>query len=192
MTPQDFLLTLEEEWPGKTLTDRQQESYLAKLARYSESQLDAIFERLLENCKFRPKVAHFYETADELGYHREARTPKSHTWEKTSCNLCAGEGRIYVFFAQLLEKTEYGMQTRSELRRIMPYSAGSKALDQPRIEENGVRLHPFLFRCSCSAGDMPTLPRAWPKWDSSKDYDSRFEPEEETSGFRQVAEEIPF
>jgi len=84
------------------------------------------------------------ERTQRLPYHR---------WEKTSCELCRGEGRLSVIFKIF---TENGTRKRV-LERIQPYS-------QPNDVQPGQ--FATIFRCECPAGEAKGIPQSWPRWQS--------------------------
>ena len=159
MTSGEFLLRCEDLFPGKALTDAQAKVYHEKLSRFDSRQLAKILAGCLENCKFFPKIADIYESARSMGL-LQAPSERQHRWTPTDCPLCDGEGRLGVFWEFYREVRGEDSVEVNRLVKILPYTKSfeySRQSDQFRS----------IWRCRCSAGDVPTIPKAWPKWSNS-------------------------
>lgn len=156
MSPYDLVRGIEENW-RKEFSQVQIQTLVRKIDRFTEEQRDKIFDWLLENCKFAPKVPDIFDAARELNLlERQARSNvDQHEWHKTNCRLCGGEGRLQVWRRTWAEN---GYQHQS-LTKIYPYAAIEAMEHKPEPGE-----YSFIYRCSCQAGDAATLPEKWPKW----------------------------
>jgi hypothetical protein len=136
------------------LGPNQREIYAEKLRRFTNDELNAIFDKVLETTRNFPKIRDIYDAARDCGFlQTEMPQFRSHDWKESACNLCHGEGRLLVIWQLAYEENGW---EEHRLKVIRPYSA-------PEIETGA---HDFrtLFRCQCSAGDASTIPAGWPKW----------------------------
>ena len=92
MTPVEFVLALEEQWTP--LTPEQQRIYHNKLGRFSPDQLYEIFDELLDNCKYKPKIADIINAAIDLGFLQKNRERR--TLGGKNCLLCEETGFRYI------------------------------------------------------------------------------------------------
>lgn len=160
MTFQSFVDLCEKSFSdGKVrLGEKQSEIYAEKLRRFSGDQLDKIFESVLESCRNFPKISDIYNAAKELGFVTPVTDSfKPHHWEHGDCKLCRGEGRLSVTWE--LSFTEDRREQHS-LKQIHPYS------DQATVPPD---CFTSIYRCSCAAGDRPSIPKAWPLWSKDRE-----------------------
>lgn len=146
----------------------QRSIYEEKLRSFTDQDLDRIFEKVLELTRSFPKIKDIYDAARELGMlgaERVSNSPKHH-WQVTDCGFCRGEGRIAIIWVCKVEERQTGICEIRQLAEVFPYS---KSFDY-QFKPNEYR---SIFRCQCSAGDMETLPKSWPKW--TKDSNPRRE-----------------
>ena len=88
MTAEQFVAKVEEHW-DKELKDRPRQAYLSKCKRFSGEELDQIFERLLEEYTYLPRISQVYKVAFEgLQIANGAESSKS------VCGTCFGSGAI--------------------------------------------------------------------------------------------------
>ena len=157
MTIDAFLDLCEKSWSEQKskLGPRQKEIYAEKLKRFASTQLDAIFEKVLELSRTFPKIRDIYDAAGELGFLAVNTVSgfQSHAWTPTLCNLCHGEGRLLVTWD--LEFTADRRELQ-KLRHIVPYSSLPWNLEAGQFTS--------LFRCQCPAGEARTIPPSWPRW----------------------------
>lgn len=158
MDVNNFLSKIEGAW-GKALQIDQTQSYREKLFRFSGEQREQIFSRLLETCKFLPKISDIYDAARDLNY---LETPSPHfkpvEWQSTDCKLCHGEGRLAVVKQRSYIKASNGdWKPESRMVRISAYSDYNTSRD--RLGESEYR---FLYRCKCAAAELWN--KAIPQW----------------------------
>lgn len=135
--------------------------YVEKLRRFSEHELDKIFEHVIEGTKYFPKIADIYAAARECGFlQTESDKFRPHHWRETDCGLCRGEGRVAIIWHCFYEARDTGMLEIQELTQALPYAA---SFDY-RFKPNEYR---SIFRCRCRAGEAATLPQAWPKFSNT-------------------------
>jgi len=158
MTTTEFISEIEGAW-DRELSGKQVQLWRRNLQRFEGLGLDALFERVTRECRFFPKFADIWTAVREEGLlkedERQLRTTAEHSWEPTSCKLCGGEGRLHVWYRIYSHEGKW----RRQHTRIFGYSSAAGKTYQPDCDEQ-----PFLFRCSCGAGDVASLPEAWPKW----------------------------
>ena len=91
MTTEKFVAKLEEHW-DKELKFSQRQTYLWKVNRFSFDQLERIFERLIEEYTFLPRISQIYKTAfDDLKIETRTKRPTS-----TGCSECRYTTWTYV------------------------------------------------------------------------------------------------
>ena len=93
MTAGELVLSLERHW-GKKLEAEQRAKYFSKLGRFTPDQLDAIFDLVLEQSRYFPKIADLYEVAKDAGFLNQSREQK--TLGKRGCPTCEGTGFRYI------------------------------------------------------------------------------------------------
>ena len=159
MTLTTFMERLESAYGAKGYTEGQKSAIAEKCLRFNERELNRIYSDLLENCRYLPKIADIYESARSMGL-LQAPSERQHRWTPTDCPLCDGEGRLGVFWEFYREVRGEDSVEVNRLVKILPYTKSfeySRQSDQFRS----------IWRCRCSAGDVPTIPKAWPKWSNS-------------------------
>jgi hypothetical protein len=139
--------------------------YRERLRRFSPEQLIQMLNALIDECRTFPSPADIAKAAEKLGYSAIDRTAyQQHHWEPTDCKLCRGEGRLCVVWLATAEVRNDERKEAHALTQILPY--------QQSCASTGLKMGPgeyrTLFRCSCTAGDAVSLPKAWPKWSKSK------------------------
>ena len=91
MTTEQFVNKLEEQW-DKELKLSQRQTYLRKVKRFNFDQLEQIFERLIEEYTYLPRISQIYKTAfDDLRIATQRDRPKS-----KGCEECRYSTWIYV------------------------------------------------------------------------------------------------
>ena len=86
MTAEQLVKQLEEHWE-KDMKPRQRQAYLRKIRRFSADELDQIFEKLLEEYTYLPRISQIYKQAFEV-LQIDTRTGPS----KSVCGTCFGSG----------------------------------------------------------------------------------------------------
>lgn len=165
MTIREFLTQCETSFAGRVrLMPAQEAVYVEKLSTFSPDQLSAIYNKVLEITEHFPKIKNIYDAARDLGYlQTESDVYKPHQWKTTDCHLCRGEGRLCVTWI-LTSEIRNNERIRVEaLNRITPYS---ESCDSRTFQMQDGEFR-SLFRCACFAGDVPGLPKTWPKWSKS-------------------------
>lgn len=165
MSPNEFIRQIERTWDRELEAD-QALIYLRKLERFSDAELQAIFDRVIESSKYMPRIADIYSAATDLEMLAKpaADGSKSHTWERTDCKLCEGEGRLNVIMQTTYgEATASGRDKTVRFADLGPYS-DKKWIGYPWQEG----FNSYIFRCSCEAGEAETIPKAWPRWDPDR------------------------
>lgn len=147
---------------GKELQPAQLAAYHEKLWRFSDHQRQGIYDWVLENCKFFPKIADIYAGAMQLGYLAERHDYKPHLWEETDCGRCIGSGLMAAFWSQDFGKGEETKGQTLTLKQIMPYHRSATFLNQ-----NGGMVR-SVFRCSCAAGLVTTLDKGIPRFNGDR------------------------
>lgn len=165
MTTEAFIDICEKTFSeGKVrLGPMQREIYLEKLKRFDGSQLDKMFEKVLETAKHFPKIAEIFDSARDCGYlQTETDNFRPHHWEPTDCGKCHGEGRLCIIWLFTMEERPTGILERRQLTQVFPYT---KSFDYT-LKPNEYR---SIFRCECFAGDASTIPKIYPKWTRSSE-----------------------
>ncbi len=93
MTAGELVLSLERQW-GKQLETDQRAHYVRKLTRFDPSQIEQIFDRLLEDCTYVPKVSNIFDAARDLGFLQQSRERK--TLGGKGCTACEATGFRYI------------------------------------------------------------------------------------------------
>ena len=88
MTPDRFIATLKAYY-GKELDGQVEEIYQSKLLRFSDVNLKDIHEKVLETCKFFPKVSDIYSAASDLGINISKSKKQA---AQSDCQECKGTG----------------------------------------------------------------------------------------------------
>ena len=166
MTVEEFIDTAEKTMStGKVrLMPEQRAVYHQKLNRFTEEQISAIYDKVLEITAHFPKVKDCYDAARDLGYFADDTAPraKPHTWEPTECRFCAGSGLIAALYEQEFEFTESGACQTLKLNHIGPYH---KSADRYAAHPNDVRA---VYRCQCPAGEVETIQHGLPRWSDER------------------------
>lgn len=164
MNPLQFVRQLQDAW-DKPMNAEQAVIYSDKAMRFTDAQLDAIFDKLLETCKFQPKVSDVFNAATDLALLAKPTSDHeaSHNWVKTNCPLCEGEGRLCAIFQTLHEITA---NERRKTRRFIDVGPYSDARWIGHEWDEGYAT--YIFRCCCDSGDVPTIPKAYPRWDTDR------------------------
>jgi hypothetical protein len=130
-----------------------------KLSRFTAEQLAKLYEQLLEQCRVLPKIADVFEAARVLGLLTIEAEFHPHRWEFKSCHLCHGEGRLLSVWLTYRDMTPKGPVPMQRLVKLFGYSTTEAAEYKLQPGE----YHVFA-RCSCPAGEAPTVSKAWPRW----------------------------
>lgn len=144
--------------PGKPLTSTQMAAYRDKLQSFSGDQLQRLYDSILENCKFFPKIADVYEQAKLLGFVTR-REEKPHTWTPTDCKLCGGSGLVAGFWSQ---EFEFGNGVKAQvlrMRYLFPYHESASYAAQK--DHDDIR---SVYRCNCERGAVETIGKGIPRW----------------------------
>ena len=88
MTAEQLVNQLEEHW-DKDLKHGQRQAYLRKIRRFSVDELDQIFEKLIEEYTFLPKISQIYKQAFEV-----LQIDNGSEGLKSVCDTCFGAGAI--------------------------------------------------------------------------------------------------
>jgi hypothetical protein len=163
MNISEFLAHSEDAFPGAPYTEGQRAAFELKLERFDPKQLVRIWDRVLEICHTRPKIADVYTVANEFGYLRPEDDFKPHRWTSTDCRLCRGEGRLRVVWLEFTQVRNGEAVRMDELERILPYSSDEAASDATKQPGE----YAMIARCACPAGDAAGIPKIWPKWKTS-------------------------
>jgi hypothetical protein len=159
MNTSECLANLWDVFPaGKGLSPDQLSAYRAKLQRFSDAERRGIYDWLLENCKFFPKIADIYEAARAAGYLDKVTEYRPHQWTPTDCRLCGGSGLMAAFWIQEFTVGEHGKKQILRLNEIMPYHQSTATLN---ANPDNVRT---VYRCRCDGGNAPALGKGIPKW----------------------------
>jgi len=92
VTPAEFILAIEEYW--SPLKPKNQRLYVHKIGRFNRDQLDTIYDKLLENCQWTPKIKAIFDAALDLGFLQESKEQR--TLGRKRCSLCEGTGWQYI------------------------------------------------------------------------------------------------
>jgi hypothetical protein len=161
MTVATMLRQLEEVQAAKPLSDQQVMAYKTKLCRFTDHELDQIYDHVLEHCPRMPKIADLFESARELGLLSQRVQPyEPHVWVPTNCNMCGGEGLCAVTWEMSFEREEDAVYEVCVLKSIHGYSEGMKPGDA------GYRT---IYRCKCAAAEAKGVPRGIPRWNTDID-----------------------
>ena len=98
MTPAEFVLAIEDYW--KPLAPKNQRLYVNKVGRFNPTQLDCIFDRLLEDCQWTPKIKDIFDAARNLGFLQASIERK--TLGNKACRFCEGIGFRYITKASVV------------------------------------------------------------------------------------------
>ena len=101
MTSDEFVLALENLW-DKTLTPEQRAAYTRKFGRFSPDQRFQILERILETCKYFPKIADIFQVASEDLLIQTSGKKK----QLRGCPQCRYTTWVYVILHHPLRKGE--------------------------------------------------------------------------------------
>ena len=130
--------------------------YSSKLNRYDNQERGLIFDYLIENQRFFPKVADIIRASKELGLEKmEVKSDRPFdTWEESDCQLCGGRGVVSVL--KLLRGEE-----------VSPVTAGPVGTTWKRVTYQP-EMYEALNRCECAASYRESMPvglRALPVYD---------------------------
>lgn len=93
MTIDEILLFLEDAYT-KELTAKQREIYQQRLRRFNAEELETLYGKVLESCRYFPKVSDFFSCAEEAGFLSHSK--KKRVSPASDCVLCKGTGWEYV------------------------------------------------------------------------------------------------
>lgn len=148
--------------PAKDLNPSQWSAYREKLSPFTEDQIQKLFDAILENCKFFPKIADIYEQAKLLGFTERKNDYRPHVWTPTDCQLCGGSGLVAAFWSQ---EFEVEADTKTQILRLhylYPYHQSGAYARQG--DHSDIRT---AFRCLCDRGVVPTLDMGIPRWNEN-------------------------
>jgi hypothetical protein len=145
--------------PGKELATTQWAAYRSKCEQFDESQMARLYDAILENCKFFPKIADIYEQARNLGFMERHIEYRPHVWTPTDCQLCGGSGLVAAFWSQEFEICADEKRQILRLHYLYPYHQ-SGAYQRERTHDD-VRT---VYRCFCPSGCVDTLDNGIPRW----------------------------
>lgn len=148
-------------FPSKELTAGQWGAYREKLTRFSDRERQVIYDAILENCKFFPKISDIYEQAGKAGFLNERTEYKPHVWKDTDCRFCAGSGLMAAFYLQEFSIEADGKTQTLKLVHVCPYHKSAGRYHEQKDEVRTV------FRCECPSGGVETVGLGIPRW--SKD-----------------------
>ncbi len=124
MTPGELVLSVERQW-GKPFKPDQRATYVRKLGRFNPIQLEQIFDKLLEDCSYVPKVSNIFDAARDLGFLQQSRERK--TLGSGDCPTCEGIGVRYITRERRMSDGVVfkpgGAVVRCECRRLAPEAA---------------------------------------------------------------------
>ena len=90
MTAAECVLAIEDYW--KPMKPKSQRLYINKIGRFNRDQIDLIYDKLLEDCQWIPKIKDIFDAARDLGFLQESRERK--TLGKKGCPTCEEAGWI--------------------------------------------------------------------------------------------------
>ncbi len=127
----------------------QRDAYMDRLRRFDEHHLEKLAAAVVDNCKWFPKIVEILDVAmkENIWPKRAATKDGNHTWEKTECPLCGGEGRLVGIYNR-----------ESQPVNVFPYSTPRG--DIPYVHGD----YQYIFRCRCGAEKVPTIPKWIPQW----------------------------
>lgn len=127
--------------------------YCEHLDDLTETQLRYGFENASRNLgEFLPSVQHLREWCESF---RPAPQAPASISEPQDCELCAGEGRLYVTWVFGREMENGALVEIRQPMQLVPYSQASGI-------KLGPQEYPSLYRCSCVAADKH--PKRWPRF----------------------------
>ena len=161
MSLNSFIDRVNDNWP-RGVPATAADDWRRMLSRFSDEQLDSIFDRLLANEHYTPKISDVFKAAKYHGFTDrepvgETKT-KGDIWEPTECPDCLGGGLIRVL-CEVVDRLTF---------QRLPQLANP--LYEPRPEDTG-HLSTWVHRCSCPQGSRDTMPavlQLYPVWDKSK------------------------
>lgn len=145
--------------PAKDLTPSQWVAYREKLSPFTEDQLQRLYDAVLENCKYFPKIADIYECAKTIGLAERKTEYRPHVWTPTDCQICGGSGLVAAFWSQEFEVNGEERTQILRLHYLFPYHQSGAYNRQS--DHDDVRT---AYRCFCDAGAAETLSRGIPRW----------------------------
>lgn len=147
--------------PAKDLTAAQWTAYREKLSQFTDDQRQRLFDAVLENCKFFPKIADIFEQARNLGFTERHIEYRPHEWTSTGCQLCAGSGLVAAFWSQEFEIDGDNKTQILRLHYLFPYHQSGAYGNDPKHTD--IRA---VYRCYCDCGAVETLDKGIPRWRS--------------------------
>ena len=166
----EFVAKLERTWlGGKSLDREQSQIYSGKLVKFTDPELDGLFDKLTESCKYLPRIADIWEAATDIGLlNRQQLNKPEHTWTRSECKRCNGEGLLLAYFVIEYEEVVEGEgeQQRRRLKRHRRFTGLYQYSDVRSIWAHTSQPgeYRYVFRCDCELGMVPTLARGWPQW----------------------------
>lgn len=159
MDVRDFIRAIETTY-GRELKDMQRLSFIEKLDVIPDDLWIRIEKEVTRTCKHLPSIAEIFTAAQECGWRERTSEFRPHAWKPTDCRLCDGSGLLAAFWSQEFSKPEVGPETQClRLHYVMPYHSSGEY--GSRKDHDDIRA---VYRCSCSAGQVDTLPRGVPIW----------------------------
>lgn len=73
MNAQSFMKALEAQWPREPIPEESARVYRVALSAYTSTQLQKVYERIIQTEQYTPKLSRILDVARELGYMREER-----------------------------------------------------------------------------------------------------------------------
>ena len=121
MRIEQFVTQIEEHW-DKELKFSQRQKYLEKLQQFTFDQLEKIFERLIEEFTYLPRISQIYKTAfDDLKLYTKPKRPAS---------------------ALRMPVDHLATSRFTTLSRVSPMNAGGPFGSTSRFTENLSRMSP--------------------------------------------------
>lgn len=162
MTEEEVLTKLEEAY-AREYTPEQRRLFIVRLSKYSYVQLTQLFNTVASVSKRLPILADLIGCAIDLGFDaKQYKRRRAHSWQKSDCPLCEGEGILSAFFDFVLEQQwETGKRRKYAILKVLVRASSEKAMERPGEYE-------FNYRCSCPAGRSMTLSKIWPIWNNPK------------------------
>jgi len=157
MTILDFLRRLQGQW--KLIRSEAIEEYSRILKRFDNPQRMRVWYELVDTYtkQSTPAVADILQVGCELGILSKRPESKNepHTWDKTDCPLCKGEGRLAVWSRIEVRQDNAGRPYHHENQ------VGITGLAEVPPDEVYVPgIYSKFWRCSCPAGEAPKLPKS--------------------------------
>lgn len=160
MNSEMFLDMCKQAFGGKVdLMPAQHSVYSEKLRRFTNDERRRIYDWIVENCKFFPKVADIWEGARSLGFLTQQESGSViHKWKPTDCRPCAGSGMVAAWYGSSVLAQDGKHMHQLRLIALEPYA---KSLSSESRVNHDVR---YFFRCQCEAGAKPAGMTGLPRW----------------------------